>query len=324
MAYAQLAGLPPITGLYTTIACLLAYAVFGPSRILVLGPDSSLGPDDRRHDPPAGRRARRSRPGRGAGVDARAHGRPSIMIVAGWAGLGFVADLLSKPTMIGYMNGLALTIIVGQLPKLFGFSIDADGLIGEIAAFVRGWRTARWSRRPPRSAWRHRADPGAAALAAEGARGAGHGGAGHRRHRRARTWATRGVALIGELPKGFPPLTWPRVGWSDVGPLVAGAAAIALVVPGRHHLHRVVLRRAQRPGRARQPGDDRHRRGQPRRGAVPGFPGQHQRLPHRRRRARRVPDAAHRGHRRGADHRDDRVRARAVPEPARSPRWPRW
>src|SRR5215216_6422799 len=44
MAYAELAGLPPITGLYTTITCLLAYAVFGPSRILVLGPDSSLGP----------------------------------------------------------------------------------------------------------------------------------------------------------------------------------------------------------------------------------------------------------------------------------------
>src|SRR5829696_1235751 len=44
MAYAELAGLPPITGLYTTIMCLLGYAVFGPSRILVLGPDSSLGP----------------------------------------------------------------------------------------------------------------------------------------------------------------------------------------------------------------------------------------------------------------------------------------
>src|SRR6201984_3343101 len=44
MAYAELAGLPPITGLYTSILCLLGYAVFGPSRVLVLGPDSSLGP----------------------------------------------------------------------------------------------------------------------------------------------------------------------------------------------------------------------------------------------------------------------------------------
>ena len=49
------------------------------------------------------------------------------MILAAVAKLGFIADLLSKPTQIGYMNGLALTILVGQLPKLFGFSVDADG-----------------------------------------------------------------------------------------------------------------------------------------------------------------------------------------------------
>src|ERR1700749_4236363 len=110
MAYAELAGLPAITGLYTSVLCLLGYAVFGPSRILVLGPDSSLGP---------------------LIVGA-------IMIVAGIAKLGFVADLLSKPTQIGYMNGLALTILVGQLPKLFGFSTDANGLIDEARAFVHG------------------------------------------------------------------------------------------------------------------------------------------------------------------------------------------
>ena len=60
------------------------------------------------------------------------------MILAGVAKLGFVADLLSKPTQIGYMNGLALTILIGQLPKLFGFSIDADGLIDEARGFVDG------------------------------------------------------------------------------------------------------------------------------------------------------------------------------------------
>ena len=69
----------------------------------------------------------------------------AIMVVAGVARLGFVADLLSKPTQIGYMNGLALTILVGQLPKLFGFSVDADGLIDE----ARGVR-----RRPRRRARR--------------------------------------------------------------------------------------------------------------------------------------------------------------------------
>src|SRR3954469_4642181 len=137
MAYAELAGLPPITGLYTTIMCLLAYAVFGPSRILVLGPDSSLGPMI----------AATILPLLVAGGDPdRAVALASmlallvgvIMIAAGWAGLGFVAELLSKPTMVGYMNGLALTILVGQMPKLFGVSVDANGLLGEIAAFARG------------------------------------------------------------------------------------------------------------------------------------------------------------------------------------------
>jgi MFS superfamily sulfate permease-like transporter len=134
MAYAELAGLPPITGLYTSIMCLLGYAVLGPSRILVLGPDSSLGPMI----------AATILPLAGAGGDPkRAIALASmlailvaaIMIVAAVAKLGFIAQLISKPTMIGYMNGLALTILVGQLPKLFGFKVDAD-----IPGTVRLWR----------------------------------------------------------------------------------------------------------------------------------------------------------------------------------------
>ena len=142
MAYAELAGLPPITGLYTSILCLLGYAVFGPSRILVLGPDSSLGPMI----------AATILPLMAAGGDARravalasvlAIMVAAIMIVAAVARLGFIADLISKPTMIGYMNGLALTILIGQLPKLFGFKVDADNLIGEVTGFARAWRTGR-------------------------------------------------------------------------------------------------------------------------------------------------------------------------------------
>lgn len=137
MAYAELAGLPAITGLYTTVLCLVGYALFGPSRILVLGPDSSLGPMI----------AATILPILGSGGDpARAIALASmlalivgaIMILAGVARLGFVADLLSKPTQIGYMNGLALTILVGQLPKLFGFSTDANGLVSEVRAFIHG------------------------------------------------------------------------------------------------------------------------------------------------------------------------------------------
>jgi MFS superfamily sulfate permease-like transporter len=107
MAYAELAGLPPITGLYTSIMCLLGYAVFGPSRILVLGPDSSLGPMI----------AATILPLIAAKGDAKravelasilAIMVAAIMILAAVAKLGFIADLISKPTMIGYMNGLAL------------------------------------------------------------------------------------------------------------------------------------------------------------------------------------------------------------------------
>src|SRR5205809_1869173 len=109
MAYAELAGLPAITGLYTSVLCLVGYALFGPSRILVLGPDSSLGPMI----------AATILPLAGAGGDpVRAVALASmlallvggIMVLAGAAKFGFIADLISKPTIVGYMNGLALTI----------------------------------------------------------------------------------------------------------------------------------------------------------------------------------------------------------------------
>jgi MFS superfamily sulfate permease-like transporter len=145
MAYAELAGLPPITGLYTSILCLVGYALFGPSRVLVLGPDSSLGPMI----------AATILPIIGAdGSPARAIALASmlalivgaIMIAAGTAKLGFVADLLSKPTQLGYMNGLAVTILVGQLPKLFGFSIHATLGAVSRASGVSRCRWAAWAR----------------------------------------------------------------------------------------------------------------------------------------------------------------------------------
>src|SRR5262249_24285746 len=130
MAYAELAGLPAVTGLYTTIGCLVAYAVFGPSRVLVLGPDSSVSPLILAAIVPL---VAADDPGQAivlAGMLAVLVG--IIEIGLGVARLGFVADLLSSEVQVGYMNGLAITIIVGQLPKLFGFSTDADDFFDEV------------------------------------------------------------------------------------------------------------------------------------------------------------------------------------------------
>jgi high affinity sulfate transporter 1 len=228
MAYAELAGLPPITGLYTSILCLIGYGLFGPSRILVLGPDSSLGPMI----------AATILPLVAAGGDptlAVAYGSAlalmvgAIILIGARAGLGFLADLLSKPTQIGYMNGLALTILVGQLPKLFGFSTDAEGLFAEARAFIRALRDGEavaaaaaigllslvlllvLQRRLP-------ALPGVlivvvlAMIAAAGL-----------------DLADRGVSLVGVLPSGLPPLTVPRIAPADILALAGGALGIAVV-----------------------------------------------------------------------------------------------
>lgn len=135
MGYAEAAGLPPVTGLYATVVPLLAYALFGPSRILVLGPDSSLAPIIAASVVPLAA----GDPERAvalAGLLAILMGL--VLILGGFLRLGFVTDLLSKPIRLGYLNGIALVVLVGQLPKLLGFSTDADSLLGEVAAVGRG------------------------------------------------------------------------------------------------------------------------------------------------------------------------------------------
>ena len=130
-------GFPAVTGLYTTIACLVGYAVFGPSRVLVLGPGFvDLAVDPGRHHAAA----------RHAEIQATAIALAGMLAVLvglteiglGLGKLGFVADLLSKEVQVGYMNGLAITIIIGQLPKLFGFSTHADSFLAELRAFFEG------------------------------------------------------------------------------------------------------------------------------------------------------------------------------------------
>jgi high affinity sulfate transporter 1 len=134
MGYAEAAGLPAITGLYATIVPLIAYAVFGPSRILVLGPDSALAALIAATILPIA-----------AGDPQRAIALASMLgiitgilcIAAGLARFGFLTDLLSKPVRVGYMNGIALTVIVSQLPKLCGFSVDAEGVIRGFVEFCQ-------------------------------------------------------------------------------------------------------------------------------------------------------------------------------------------
>lgn len=135
MAYAELAGLPPVTGLYTTIACLVAYAIFGPSKVLVLGPDSSVSPLILAAVAPLVVTGNPESAVALAGMLAVLVG--IILIGLGLAKLGFVADLLSREVRVGYLNGLAVAIIVGQLPKLFGSSVDADGFVDEVRQFLR-------------------------------------------------------------------------------------------------------------------------------------------------------------------------------------------
>ena len=134
IAYATASGLPGIYGLYATIVPLLAYALFGPSRILVLGPDSALvavilgvvvplsGGDPQRAIVLAG---------------AMAIVSGTICVLAGVARLGFVTELLSKPIRYGYMNGIALTVLISQLPTLFGFSIESGGPLQSLWAIGR-------------------------------------------------------------------------------------------------------------------------------------------------------------------------------------------
>ena len=164
IAYAVASGVPGIYGLYATIVPLLAYALFGPSRILVLGPDSSLAAVILAVVLPLS-----------AGDPERAVTVASLMavvsglvcILIGALRLGFITELLSKPIRYGYMNGIALTVLVSQLPKLFGFSIESDGPLREPGADRRGGaRRPGQLDRVRRRRGHARADPAAQAVQA--------------------------------------------------------------------------------------------------------------------------------------------------------------
>ena len=225
MGYAQATGLPAITGLYATVGPLIAYFLVGPSRTLVMGPDSAIiAPVAATIIPLAGGDAGRSV----VLAAALAMMVGAICIAAAAARLGFLTDLLSQPVRIGYMNGIALTVIVSQLPKLLGFSVDASDFLGESIGTVRGVLDGR-----------------VVAVALLIGAGALVVILGLRRASRrfpavlvAVVLATLVVsvfglanqlAVVGEVPRGFAAAGIPAVSLADLMALVPGALGIALV-----------------------------------------------------------------------------------------------
>jgi len=229
IAYAVASGLPGIAGLYATMAGLLAYAVFGPSRILVLGPDSSLAALILAVVLPLA-----------AGDPQRAIALAAMMalvsgvlcVAAGAAKLGFVTELLSKPIRHGYMNGIALTVIVSQLPALFGFGVKASGLLDEGWQF--GGAVLAGATNPMALAIgagtlatilllrRHPRVPSVLIAVAGATLAVTLQGAGS-------VTGAPSVPVLGVLPQGLPGFSVPWIGASDITPVLLGGLAVALI-----------------------------------------------------------------------------------------------
>ena len=226
IAYAVASGLPAISGLYATIFGLLAYALFGPSRVLVLGPDSSLVALILGVVLPLS-----------AGDPQRALALAGMMavvsgllcIAAGSARLGFVTELLSKPIRYGYMNGIALTVLVSQLPALFGFSVSGDGLLHKTLGLGQGLLAGKTN-------WVALALGLGTLVVILGLKrsqrlpGVLIGVVGATVTVAALDLAGRaGVKVLGALPQGLPMLVFPMIGLDDIAPVLLGGLAVALV-----------------------------------------------------------------------------------------------
>ncbi len=226
IAYAAASGLPGIYGLYATIVPLLAYAIFGPSRIIVLGPDSALAAVILGVIAPLSH-GDAMRAVALAGTMALVSG--TVLVLAGIARLGFVTELLSKPIRYGYMNGIALTVLISQLPKLLGFSIESEGplrdlwaIAGDIYDGKTNWVACavglatlivilmlKDNKRVPRILI---AVVGATLMVA------------------ALDLGTRyGVKVLGPLPQGLPAFSIPWISPSDLTSVLAGGCAIAMI-----------------------------------------------------------------------------------------------
>lgn len=224
IAYAGLAGAPPVVGIYSCVFPPIVYALFGSSRQLIVNPDAAACAIVAATTAPLA-----------AGDPAR-YADLSIMltlftgilcIVAGFARLGVIANFLSRPILVGYLNGIAISIIVGQLGKLIGVSVPSGGVFRTIGNLFTHVREAHWTtmllgialvvglillkRLAPRVPGPLVA--GVAAVAIVYFLGLN----------------STGVQIIGPIPQVLPLPRIPAFPWSELGPLIAGAATMVLV-----------------------------------------------------------------------------------------------
>ncbi|MGH7182789.1 MAG: SulP family inorganic anion transporter [Nitrospiraceae bacterium] len=224
IAYAQLIGFEPIVGLYAAILPLVTYALFGTSRQLIVNPDAATCAIFAATVLPL------------AGGDSDALRSLSmalavltglVCIAAGIFRLGFLADFLSKPILVGYLNGVAISIFLGQIGKVFGFSMESRGIIlglielagklpqTHLLTLAVGLTTLAVILVSKRFLPRAPAPLLATVAAMALVYGLG--------------LENRGVAVVGELPAGLPDLGWPQLDAENLKLLLGGALGVALV-----------------------------------------------------------------------------------------------
>jgi SulP family sulfate permease len=224
MAYATVAGLEPVVGLWAALVPLAVYAVLGSSRQLSVGPESTTALMTATALAPLAA----GDPGRYAMMAAAAALLVgAICFVGGLIRLGLLADLLSRPVLIGYMAGVAAIMIAGQLSKVSGVSVDGDEFLDQMRSFVAGIGGVHWptvvlsaavlavllllGRLAPRLPGALIAILIATAFVA------------------ALSLHENGIKVIGEIPSGLPTPVVPSIPMADFVALLIPAAGIAIV-----------------------------------------------------------------------------------------------